>query len=142
MSLIKSSLFIKECEVSNLNNVFKNLSDNINLINRPETKATMLGENYLNKTEITKISRKLKSYRNMRLIYEELIPSCNGRGKIYFSFEKTYFIILTKKNVFYCDSFKQDGKYIILEKCFQLNGNQWLNIGNHKLEKRLIEKCI
>ena len=140
-SLIKT--VIKDNYNPNIIKIFQRVHNDLNLFKRPETYLTLLKNNYGNNSETTKLKRKFKQLRKQRLIYDENIPSINGRLKIFFIFEKEYFIVITKTKLYYCTKFYPDGVNYILKNSYFLDYNSWIKAKEKiKIKKGEIIKCF
>lgn len=122
--------------------------DNIgefDLRKRPETYRTILKDNYGQNSLSTSTRRKMSSLLKYGLISFKPIKNTiksYGKENIFYTLEKEYFIVFTKKSVFFCDNINTMENNIKLINCFELNCINWLKKGDKNIKMEEVVICF
>ena len=117
------------------------------LMNCPQTKKTLLGKkDYTNKTEISKISKRLYRLCDSKKIGRGLLVGNKVRGKgeiIFFSLNKNYLIVVVETiegvKHYYCSNMKDKefGEQELCD-CYLHKDFDWKYIGNKTILRNKI----
>ena len=142
MSFINTKIILNDNFHSNVINQFKCVDKDLNLIKRPETYLTLLKEDYGNNSKTITLKRKMNKLRKYKVIYDENIPSRNGRSKLFFVFDKNYYIIITFENVYYCNEIVYTNNKLIMKGSYLLNKYNWKSLGIYEIDNKEVIKCF
>jgi hypothetical protein len=104
----------------------------------PHSYKTLLGESVKNSTFNFILRRKLNILHKDGLIQKSIIPGTRFGEVLFYSLNKKYHIVIENdriKNKIYCffDYVNQSKFYIILEKFYILDYNQWIEKNEKKV---------
>lgn len=105
----------------------------------PHTYNTILKEAWCNSTRHNKMRRKLNKLFKYGMVYKTLISL--SRIMFYLP-EKEYTIFFTISNVYYTREFTETAINVMLQPAYKLEGVDWVDIGELKLNKDNLMKVI
>jgi hypothetical protein len=119
--------------------------DQMNLVYKPETYKTILGNQYGRNSLSTSIRRKMSKYLKYGLVCGKTIKfssSDHGKEVIFYVMEKEYFIVFTKNNVFYCSNVNSDEIKTIMTDAYILKNYQWEPVNNFSIDTEEVVLCF
>ena len=123
---------------------FNNIGS-LNLSNRPETYRTIMKEGYGKNSLASSIRRKISKLIKYGFICSKPIKKSSkeyGKELIFYTMDKEYFIIYTKKFVYYCDNINTLEKSVELINSFKLKNYDWIKCGTKEINISEVIICF
>lgn len=117
----------------------------INLLYRPETYKTILKDNYGKNSITTSTRRKINKLMQYGILCGKNIKyssSDYGKEVIFYMMEKEYFIVFTKKDVYYCSNINSSENKTKLIDSFILKDENWYPMYNIEINTSEVILCF
>jgi hypothetical protein len=111
----------------------------LNLSNRPETYRTILKDKYGKNSLSTSVRRKMASLIRYGFV---LSKPMKRQELIFYTMQKKYFIVYTKKSIYYCDNINTLVDTVQLTNSYKLKDCNWIKYNDKEIDISEVIICF